>query len=191
MWFYHRPPIDGQAWSSGCGMVKLRGCRDSSDMELIINGYDFDNDGIDDTTFDACQRVLGLTDIEECFDYCCQPITTIPDLPKDDGKTWVEVDPIQCLGNPWEIDWLESHNNNYSAYPIDVGTLPNLETTEGEIIKNYYQNQGINIFNVISKSTYDTVCKACSCAKGYTLYLLISELDINKMLEFGYKINAE
>ena len=57
------------------------------------------------------------------------------ELPNQPGKSWVEIDPIQCLGNPWEVDWLQSHGDDYSAYPRDTQT-PELEQEEIEIIKN-------------------------------------------------------
>jgi hypothetical protein len=104
----------------------------------------------------------------------------------ENKKVWIEINPIQCLGNPWEIDWIESHNNNYSGYPRDPRT-PELEQEEVEIIKNYYKKQGIILLDIKSKQTYEDVCAACSCPQGYTLYLLIFEYDLNKMIDLGYK----
>jgi len=111
-------------------------------------------------------------------------------LPKEDGKIWVQIDPVQCLGNTWEVDWMKSHDNNYSAYPRDVHTSE-LEQEEIQIIKNYYQKQGVTIFEVKSERTHGTVCEACSCPQGYTLYLLVSDYDIDKMLELGYKVSSK
>lgn len=111
-------------------------------------------------------------------------------LPKEDGKTWVQIDPVQCLGNPWEVDWLRSYDNNYSAYPREIHTSE-LEQEEIQIIKNYYKKQGIIIFDVKSKWTHEIVCEACSCPKGNTLYLLVSDSDIDKMLRFNYKVSSK
>ena len=119
-------------------------------------------------------------------------------LPKETGKTWVEIDPIQCLGNPWEVDWLKAHEEEfkdkpygaYGEYPRDFNTLE-LESEEIRIIKDYYQKQGITIFDVKSEWTHEGVCDACDCPEGYTLYLLISDSDVDKMLELGYKISSE
>ena len=112
------------------------------------------------------------------------------DLPKENEKTWIEIDPTQCLSNPWEGDWIKSHDNNYSGYPRDVHTSE-LEQEEIQIIKNYYQKQGITIFDVKSEWTHEIVCEACSCPQGYTLYLLVSSSDVNKMLELSYKVSSK
>ncbi len=98
--------------------------------------------------------------------------------------TWMEIDPIQCLGNPWEVDWINSHS--YEEYPRDIIT-PELEKEEIEIIKDYYANQDIVIIEIESKWTKETVCEACMCPEGYTLYILISNLNIEKLEKLGYK----
>ena len=99
-------------------------------------------------------------------------------------KTWVEIDPIQCGGNPWEKEWLESHPDDFSIYA-------RLITNEKiELIKNYYKKQDIEIFDVKSFTWEDVaVCESCSCSAGYTLSLLVSTSDVDKMLELGYKIS--
>ena len=38
---------------------------------------------------------------------------------RETTTVWVTIDPIQCLSNPWEQDWLASHDNDYDAYPRD------------------------------------------------------------------------
>ncbi|MDD3190669.1 MAG: hypothetical protein PHI66_03185 [Candidatus Pacebacteria bacterium] len=111
-------------------------------------------------------------------------------LPKESGKTWVQIDPVQCLGNPWEIDWTKSHDNDYYGYPADIHT-PELEQEEIQIIKNYYQKQGIAIADVRSEWTHEIVCTACNCPQGYMLYLLVSDSDVDKMLELDYEVSAK
>ncbi|MBI2675030.1 MAG: hypothetical protein HYX24_01120 [Candidatus Aenigmarchaeota archaeon] len=109
-------------------------------------------------------------------------------LSRQAGRIWMETDPVQCLGNPWEIDWLKSNNMDFYSYPKSSKT-PELEPSEIEIIKDYYKKQKITIFDIKSKQTHEIVCRACSCPEGYTLYLLVSDSDIIKMQEFGYKIS--
>jgi len=97
--------------------------------------------------------------------------------------TWVEIDPIQCAGNPWEQDWLESHPDDFTIF-----ARPFLDK-EVDIIKNYYKKLGIVIFDVKAVFWEDVVvCESCSCPAGYTLYLLVSESDLNKMLDQGFKV---
>jgi len=107
-------------------------------------------------------------------------------------KTWVEIDPIQCLGNPWELDWLKSHNDGYASYPRDVHT-EGLDDGETIVIKDYYKNQGITVFDARSGSPgrETAQCEGCGCSAGYTLYLLVLESDFDKMLNLKYKISQE
>lgn len=100
-------------------------------------------------------------------------------LPKETGKTWVQTDPIQCLGNPWQQDW-RFLNNRTEEYPRD---------RENEIITAYYNKQEVTVFSIKTKNTYEgkEICLACSCPQGYTLYLLVLDSDVGKMLGYGYK----
>lgn len=102
-------------------------------------------------------------------------------------KIWVKIDPIQCLGNPWQQDWLNNHNMNYSLYPQALKNF----NPEINIIKEYYGKKGVIIYDIKSKATRDIVCNACSCPTGTTLYFLIDDSNTNKMLEFGYSIAEE
>jgi hypothetical protein len=110
------------------------------------------------------------------------------------SKIWVEIDPVQCLGNPWEKTWLSQHNNDYDAYPRGNPLI--IEDWEKEIIKNYYEKQGIKIFAIKSKTFSQKpnqplgVCAACNCPQGYTLYLLVKQEDKDKLLNQGYKISS-
>ena len=109
--------------------------------------------------------------------FSCSPKTT------DTGsvqsvKTWLEIDPIQCMLNPWEKDWLLEHNNDYSGYS---------EEDESGIIKKYYQNKSIEILDIQSRKTHENVCEACDCPRGDTLYILVDQKDERKMIELGYR----
>ena len=106
--------------------------------------------------------------------------------PREKGRTWVEIDLVQCMNNPWEIDWLRTHNWNSSAYPTHG---LDLDPQEIEIIKNYYAKQGITVFDARSEWTHEAACLACSCSVGHTLYLLVSDDDVDSMLELGYRIS--
>ena len=116
---------------------------------------------------------------------------SISSTQKHENKIWMETDPIQCLGNPWEKDWLESHTNDhlsYRSYYQDLG--------EFKIITNYYNNKHqISIYDIqyvsFEKKLGRSIntCEACSCARGDTLYILINDFDKEKMLKLGYKIS--
>jgi len=102
---------------------------------------------------------------------------------------WVATEPIQCLENPWERDWLESHNWDYSNYPKDPGT-PGLEPAEFEIVQKYYAGFGVEVSDKATQSKFDAVCAACTCPEGHTLYLKVRDEDASQMLEFGFRKEA-
>lgn len=114
-------------------------------------------------------------------------------LPIEAGESWVSIEPIQCLSNPWEIDWIKTSSGGdplrwddfYGQYPRDNAV--------DQIIKNFYQKEGITIFDIKRDGIRDAegkpigeFCEACSCAAGYVLYLNVSDLDVEKMESFGY-----
>lgn len=125
---------------------------------------------------------------------CNREDATTP-LPGEDatrplpGHVWVATEPIQCLGNPWERDWLESHGGDYSLYPKDPAT-PGLEPEEFEIIQDYYAGQGVEVIEAQTASKYPAVCAGCACPEGYTLYLLVRAEDLQQMIDFGYRAES-
>ena len=48
----------------------------------------------------------------------------------DNSRAWVSIDPIQCLGNPWEQDWLKEEGHTYKDYP--KGDLDVIEDDDDE-----------------------------------------------------------
>ena len=110
------------------------------------------------------------------------PIRLIP----EDGKTWVNIKPIQCLSNAWERDWVKSHSDNILYPRKDVDAVD-------DIIRDYYQRQGIALFEIKRDSIRDengkpqtTVCLACSCSAGYVLYFLVADSDVELMTGLGF-----
>jgi len=95
--------------------------------------------------------------------------------------TWVAIDPIQCMGNPWEQEWLEQHPGE--LYPMELeDKLP--------IVVDYYQRQGCRIFDSRIIMTYNEVCRACSCPAGYTVYFHVLNRDVPGMLDLGFRIES-
>ncbi len=106
--------------------------------------------------------------------------------PLEKGRVWVEIDPIQCMGNHWERAWLEE--NEGKDYPVSTDPDELVSKEEAKIINDYYQkNEGIKVFKVEAPGPAKATCAACSCAKGYMLYLQVSEDDLKKMLELGFR----
>jgi len=112
-------------------------------------------------------------------------------LPSCDGgggllapyRTWVATEPVQCLGNPWERDWLERHGNDYEAYPRDPAS-------QNAIVREYYARFGVDITDIVSIPKYQVVCAACSCPRGDTFYLYVRDRDVGTMLFLGYRREA-
>ena len=97
-------------------------------------------------------------------------------LPEAKGKSWVQINPIQCQGNPWE--------ESLRGEGIEA-------SDESVLIRDYYSGQGIEVFEVRKedKST-EVVCLSCSCLRGDILHLLVSDDDVPEMLEIGYKLSS-
>lgn len=100
------------------------------------------------------------------------------------GDMWVEMKPIQCLQNPWEVDWVAAH----SGIDYPRGDLNIIEPAEKEIITAYYALQSIPILEVASlpPSEGAVTCLACMCAQGYTLKLRVPVANEETMKALGY-----
>jgi hypothetical protein len=103
--------------------------------------------------------------------------------PSPPATLWVETSPIQCLGNPWEQDWL---NDN----PADITVYPRDREKQLPLIKAYYEQQDLPVIQV-TLITYEDmiVCAACSCSDGSTLYLEIPEEDLPRWLSLNFMLS--
>lgn len=97
-------------------------------------------------------------------------------IPKN--AIWLEKEPIQCLGNEWEQDYLEIKNIQANEYPIQ---------DENKIIEEYYLKQGVKIYQIEKEKVSDFTCASCDCKRGDKIKILVSEKDINKMNSFDWK----
>ena len=105
-------------------------------------------------------------------------------------QVWVALEPIQCLGNSWERDWIDAHGGDYAAstaYPSSSPWTPGLAPGELEIIRNYYARQGVTVFAAEKVPAQLDVTADCSLEAGYTLYLLVRREDVPRMVGFGYR----
>jgi hypothetical protein len=96
-----------------------------------------------------------------------------------DDNAWVIVKPVQCLGNPWEKDWLGKHKNRVDKYP---------RAKEFDIMKSFFKKKGVPLLDLRIKRYVngDPLCQACDCPRGDTLYFLLHEDDVPKMIRYGY-----
>jgi hypothetical protein len=94
-------------------------------------------------------------------------------------RVWVAIRPVQCLGNPWEKDWLAKHHNRAWRYP---------SRKEPAILKAYFKKKGVQILDLRVKpyQKSEPLCRTCDCARGDTLLLLIRAQDSLQMGQWGY-----
>jgi len=103
-------------------------------------------------------------------------------LPDRLGATWVSIDPIQCMGNPWEEDWLQSHNGSWESYLREWDS-------QRMIVIDYYSRLGIRVFEAAQEVWSGAIiCEACSCPAGYTLYLQVPDGDVDSILALGFEV---
>lgn len=101
---------------------------------------------------------------------------------EEENREWVTIDPIQCMENTWEHDWLANNNDDYELYSSFS------DDERLQIFEQYFENLGIAIYKLDQTYPYDAVCAACSCPRGDRIHCYIDESDIDQMLSFGFKI---
>jgi len=97
-----------------------------------------------------------------------------------EGEICVYIDPIQCLGNPWERAWLTEHDDDYDAYPRD-------EENRMRIFREFFKTTGVTIHEVNMTIWAEEVCTACSCPTGERIHCLIDEDDLLVMKCWGFQ----
>ena len=124
------------------------------------------------------RTVFTITLILTCFIACDSG-----DLVKHEyaHNQWLAFTMVQCLGNPWERDWLNQDGNEYSDYPRDV-------EEQIQIARDYYQRQGVELLDVQMCVSDACPCRACSCCSGYTLWLRVSDEFIDTLIDLGFRI---
>ena len=107
--------------------------------------------------------------------------TTAPGKPSKAASTgpkvWAIMRPLQCLGNPWEQDWV-AHHKKSAVYP---------QREEKKIITDFFGRQQIHVFSIRLRS-YEggALCQTCDCPRGDTLYLLVDAEDAPLLKTFGF-----
>ncbi len=104
-------------------------------------------------------------------------------------KVWVQIDPIQCRGNPWEQGWQPIGDESGTVAQRLITLLD--RTAELKHVREYYNSGGITIFDARFEAPEQSVatCQGCACPRGDTLYLHVGEQDVQRMVERGYRIS--
>ncbi|MBI5225204.1 hypothetical protein HY989_05010 [Candidatus Micrarchaeota archaeon] len=94
--------------------------------------------------------------------------TPIPSVFPDANKVWVTINPIQCNENPWE-----QYRVAARTYPSGKEMQDDLKNNEELIIKEYFKNFGITVYEFKKTLISEMVCLACSCSNGYKIEILV------------------
>lgn len=120
---------------------------------------------------------------------CAASDTSQHNAAEQEEALWLSTQPVQCLQNPWEEEWMSNHPEE--TYP--KGTPRTLEEAEKTIIKKYFEALGLTIYDVkgVPFPEGTMVCEACHCPDGYTLFLQVAAADATVLrTEFGFKYQA-
>jgi hypothetical protein len=102
----------------------------------------------------------------------------------DAGIVWMSYRPVQCLGNPWEINWL-AKGNDYGDYPRDL-LDGGFNSEEGKIIRNYFSDEGVEVRDIYTHSFSEVTCASCDCPIGYDLFVSVDENEADIMEDAGF-----
>lgn len=148
-----------------------------SPLKQIKLGIPFDQVTCSDHTLRLMTNPYSYTAI------CVKPLTAQKLVERgwsslNEQTIWVQIKTIMC--NPWDKDitqWYQSHNQTKVS-----------ESQGLEIIKNYYQKQGISVFNAkyVNWRPHTLSCDACGCDSGLALHLLVSNSDLVKLEKQGF-----
>ena len=100
---------------------------------------------------------------------------------KNADQSWVMIDPIQCMGNPWEQAWLEENNNDRDLW------LEMEEQAKLDVFEEYYESKGVMIYEIRISLPYENTCAACNCPRGDRFHCRVDEDDVNQMLGWGFE----
>lgn len=132
----------------------------------------------------ACALALGLSGcLKKAAEPPREPDHVSPSQPGEQ-PAWVHIDPVQCMGNPWQGDWMQEHGNDYPGRVDENG----MNEEESGIIRAYYEKQGVTVLDSRIEWTHKATCEACSCPQGYTLYLSVPSTDVPKMTELHFTV---
>lgn len=99
------------------------------------------------------------------------PAITNPDL----QRAWISYEPTQCSSPPWISSWASLHQDQ-PFYKL-------AEEEQYQVIKNYYRDTGITVYDVKYRTSESPRCEACGCSAGYIIDFQVDDVDVNKLRE--------
>lgn len=111
------------------------------------------------------------------------PLLLLITFCEGDGKIWMSIDPVQCLGNDWELDWLSKNNNNFDLWAQMT------EEEQLQVFKEYFENRGVVIHDMDVTQPYEEVCLECDCPRGDRIHVLVDDAHLNQLLSWGFVLD--
>lgn len=99
----------------------------------------------------------------------------VPAINPDPEKTWISYEPTQCSTAPWINNWNQLHSEQNFRTLTQVGQY--------QVIKEYYDEIGIPVFDVKYRISSSPNCEACSCSAGYVIDFQVNDTDVDKLRE--------
>ncbi|MGH7490767.1 MAG: hypothetical protein ACREOO_00080 [bacterium] len=116
------------------------------------------------------------------FFFACGLFSPFDDPPVDETDLlWVETMPVQCLGNPWQQEWLKEHGNNYDEYP---------RGREQEVLAEFFLKRGAVFYAYRTVQVWAVACAGCSCPEGNVLALKVHQGDLALFEQFGFRLSG-
>ncbi len=109
-----------------------------------------------------------------------KPKPSNPFMTDDPNKAWVALQPVQCLSNPWEKDWLKAHKNKGTKYPM---------RDEVNVMKAFFTKKGFFIHDLrIRPYMHDKpLGRACNSPRGDLLLMLVNREDVSLLMHYGFQ----
>jgi hypothetical protein len=97
----------------------------------------------------------------------------VPAITNPDVQTLVSYEPTQCSTAPWINDWNKLHpEQNFHTLAQDE---------QYQVIKDYYKEVGIAVFDVMYRWSNSPECLACGCSAGYIIDFQVNDSDVDKL----------
>lgn len=113
-------------------------------------------------------------------------------------KTWVEIHPVNCVNytNPQlqgcYINWLKDYYDSEPNQPGSIYNDPQFSfDANSEYIRNYFGKQNTKILDIKYSMIRQSFCEFGECFDGYKLLILVSNSNLNKMLDLGFKVSEK
>ena len=100
--------------------------------------------------------------------------------PPAEALVWLQIDPIQCQGNPWEqgVPYLKDGED--------------AKACEERLVRNYIKKEfNVELADFRQTQVYENVCDACSCPRGDRIEIQVPESAVTPLALKAWKMAGE